>query len=95
MVGKDATRGADPQPVVAPPSAPEERLKHVRHDVRGKLGILHGALHTALDTEIALSLDQRIELAAIARQVLPELAEALDEYLAALRDRGGEVRLPD
>lgn len=90
--------GAAPEPkgdASAPPVDPEERLRRVRHDLRGKLGLIQGALHTSLDNDLSLSLEQRIELATIARHALGELGVTIDAYLEVLGADGGEIRLPE
>lgn len=78
----------------AEPTGSEERLKKVRHDLRGALGIVQGALQTALDPDRPLAPEQRIELAAIARDALPELANVVEDYIATL-ENPGDIKLPD
>lgn len=66
----------------------EDPLKIVRHDVRGKLGVTYGAIQTALNQDLALQHDQRVELIEIALEGLQQLEPALERYLEVLSGSG-------
>lgn len=92
MAKKDAGAVRAEGPSVSQTS---EQMKRARHDVRGKLGVIQGSLTTALDADLPLTPEQRLELVSIAKDGLGELGAAIQAYLEALTSAKGEIRLPE